>query len=185
MDRRTFLRAAGVVSIAGLAGCSNVTSGGTPTPTQTPTDTPTPAPTPTPTPTPEHAPAQDQTPRNSQGNIGNTAGNVSFTQDLPEGTFKRYLFQPEQTTVYQITVTASPAIDVYWFQTPAEFERYREREDDPISFNPLSETTVSSTTLSAQVTSGDYRFVLDNTAVFGVEPDGEAQVRVELEFEYV
>lgn len=101
------------------------------------------------------------------------------------GEFYVYTVKPQATVQYQMTVTASSTIDVFWFQNRDELNRYRERESDFLLLSGLSARNISSETLTGGATPGVYPIVFDNTAVFGAEPEDEAQVRVELSLEYV
>lgn len=161
MRRRTLLATLPVIA---TAGCSSVSDLGS-------------------TPTPEHALGENDW-HNIQTEVDRQDYSVTITAELEidAGRYATRTFDPERDFDYELTVDVEEGmIDVFLFDEDEYDDRYRERDPDIQYYQDFSNTMVDGErTFTGSLSDGDYVWVLDNTAVYGAAPEGEAELSMEL-----
>lgn len=119
---------------------------------------------------------------NVETTVNESSTNYSGEIVLEEGQYAQLEFQLEETT--QMNITGSKendgSIDLFLLSPESEYSEYQERGnlEFPDEFTKIG---IESVEQSVELSSGDYFFVIDNTAVYGSEPEGA----IEFEFELV
>lgn len=106
---------------------------------------------------------------------GPTGEGLRGTVTLRPDEFTADSWEVSGNAVITVTVQAieSGQVDV-WTVADADFEAYRNGDDIPF-LTDLSESGVAEPTeLTSAATPGTYWVIIDNSAVYGAEPDGEA-----------
>lgn len=105
-----------------------------------------------------------------------TSETLTGTATLDSGEYVARTIQPRRSANYEFEIDTQSGgpIDVFFMERD-EFDAYQD-EEEHVFLQSLSEASVSSTTLSGTVASGDYVLVIDNTGRFGASPDGEVVV---------
>lgn len=148
MNRRAFLATVASGTVATLAGCGgNVEHRGM-----------------------ESAPTLEYQEQTTMRTVQTASGAV------PEGRYALYVISEQQSVDWSVDVSATQnPVDLFTMEK-SEFDRYREGGTEFTYYTSLSQTQVSSATLSGTVGPGDYRFVVDNTGAYGASPDGSVNL---------
>lgn len=106
---------------------------------------------------------------------------VEGTVTCPAGTYAVQFFERENPAEYafEIDVGEGSAIDVLTMDQDVYDEQYRDGEE-VLFYRPLSSQNTTSESLSAELRSGRYAFVVDNSRAYGVAPEGEITASVRL-----
>lgn len=156
MERRTFLAGAGTTLGASVGGCMLLG------------------------PTHEHnEDAWDV--RRQQGSL--ITGSIEGKVQLDEGQYAALELNQERAAEYEIeiTVTEGDEIDFFVMGSGSFEKRYQDGSDDLRFKEELSALETGNDVFRGRLTAGDYRIIVDNTAVYGAEPDGSIEVELDLE----
>jgi len=107
-----------------------------------------------------------------------TSVKVSGTATLDEGEYIARSFNPDLGAYLRIDAATEygGAVDIFVMDRE-KLDVYANRENH-FYYSSLSETGVRSEMLHGTLSSGDYAIVIDNTPVFGAQPDGTVTVDV-------
>jgi len=124
--------------------------------------------------TPDHRPAPEDATSVTETIEEQYRERFSAEFDLEAGTFTTATLSPAETETVGLQVRVTQGVlDVLTIEE-SNVENYRDGTELDV-LDGLSEVGVfGGTTLEAELDPGEYRIVLDNTAVFGAEPDGNA-----------
>lgn len=172
MRRRDFLAAIGIGMVVGTAGCGS--SGSAPTPTQTSTQTP--IANPTSTPANLRAAADPFSDMNTD-----TSGEgfvKSGTVTLSESRYAHLKVAPPDAFVIDGTVDSAESPFDFIGMRHEELEAYHTRADYE-DLSSITKLAVSSAEFEAELPTGEYRLVFDNTSMGDAPPAAEVVIDFE------
>lgn len=106
---------------------------------------------------------------------------LSRTVTIEPDDFESVELSFDQQTVLLLSVVADRPVDVLTF-TRSNFQKYRDETADRVSYvDPLSEEETAATARGSAVSAGEPVVVVDNSTWGAADPDGPAQVELEVE----
>jgi len=177
--RRRLLGLSAGVFATGLAGCTGGPAGRPDaTPPDTSTGTATDTPVTTEAPSRRHEQADDPFRELNRTETTSTTA-VSFEVVLEAGQYAHRELRIEAPSELEITGESTARMDVFLLRSESVFASYQSGEQ-PLPTGALTATDIDTIDSSIEVSPGTYFLVFDNTATYGVAPQGDLNSRFEV-----